>query len=235
MVRHDGLLDDFINERLSEHKEPTRKGVPKGDPIGPPRHKVEASLFCGLTALTLKEISGELRISYDLLMKWNIQEDFQSLMEGHVNDFTAYLIQRITDHAEALRKGRREAPTGQIGEGRYGFGVLLSICQEMRDTVKAKDPFFALAAYLAVKQLRRGAEHESWPHKRELDKSIQRVEELREVGKITPMKVLEQVGDRMAATVLRFDLKVRTGRSKKDRDSATFLVSLLTKELEERR
>jgi len=234
MVVNQGILTDFISERLSQHKEPTRKGVPKGEPIGPPRHKVEASLLCGLTALTLKDISGELRISYDLLMKWNTQEDFQSLMEGHVDNFIAYFLQGVAEHAEALRKGRREAPTGQIGEGRYGFGLLLSICQEIRDSVNANDPFFALAAYLAVKQLRRGAEHESWPHKRELDKSIQRVEELREVGKITPMKVLERAADRMAATVLRFDLKVRTGRSKKDRDSATFLVSLLTKELEGR-
>ena len=105
MVKTDGILTDFISERLAQHKEPSRKGVPKGEPIGPPRHKVEASLFCGLTALTLKDISGELRISYDLLMKWNTQEDFQSLMEGHVDNFSAYFLQRIAEHAEALRKG----------------------------------------------------------------------------------------------------------------------------------
>ena len=93
MVRHDGFLDNFINERLSQHKEPTRKGVPKGEPIGPPRHKVHASLLCGLTALTLKDISWELGISYDLLMKWNTQEDFQSLMEGHVDYFTDYFTE----------------------------------------------------------------------------------------------------------------------------------------------
>ena len=235
MIKTDRILTDFISERLSQHREPTRKGVPKGDPIGPPRHKVRASLFCALTPLTLKDISGALGISYDLLMKWNIQEDFQSLTEGHRDDFTAYFLQRIAEHAEALRKGRREAPTGQIGEGRYGFGVLFDICDAIKESEKAEDPFFALAAYLAVKQLRRGAKHESWPHKRELDKSIQRVEELREVGKITPMKVLEQVGDRMAATFVDYAMKALRGKSKRDMDSATLMLSLHRRTLEERR
>lgn len=237
MIRHERILDDFISERLSQHKEPTRKGVPKGEPIGPPRHKVHASILCALTALTLKDISSELEVSYDLLMKWNTQEDFQSLMEGHVDNFTAYFLRRIAEHAEALRKGRREAPKGHIVEGRYGFGLLLNICQEIRDTVKAKDPFFAVAAYLAVEQLKRVAEHESWPHKRELDKHYEAEEAFSDEGEglVTPMKVLERVADRMEATFVDFAMKALEGKSKRDRDSATLMLALLRKTLEERR
>jgi len=232
MVRHERSLDDFINERLSEHKEPTRKGVPKGEPIGPPRHKVHASLLCALTAMTLKEISGDLGISYDLLMKWNSQKDFLDLTESHLDDFTTYFLRRIADHAEALRNGRREFPKGQVGEGRYGFGLLLNICQEMKDSEKRKDPFFALAAYLALKQLKRDSERKSWPHKRELDKRFQILKDLSGVEeRENPMMALERVANQMGETVLGFVHKALRGKNKKEWDSATLLVSLLRRTL----
>ena len=64
------LTGEFLSKKLDNYIEPERKGVPKGEPIGFSKKKLEASLFV-LFNFSKKDIASLLGISYNLLRKKN--------------------------------------------------------------------------------------------------------------------------------------------------------------------
>ncbi|MEE8076889.1 MAG: hypothetical protein V3U06_06540 [Candidatus Binatia bacterium] len=278
MVKPKGLLDAFIQERLSQHREPTRKGVPRGERIGFLRPKYHASLLCALRAVPLKDIAEELGVSHGLLMKWNTEKDFIGLMYTHLTDFTEHFSGSLADHAESLRRCATkdwsgEAPRLACGS-RYGLGLLLKICQVLvvedtgtfertrvinahwwkprRDKVLhpfprqdallttsqtsevAKDPFFALAAYQAISDLRRAARSESRPYKRGLDKTLVIAQvlggwERSLLGQ--PHSALERVANHMQATILDIVKEAIEKEDRKAKKAVTFMLRVIRKEM----
>jgi hypothetical protein len=105
------LLLNFIIDRLSNYKEPTRKGVPKGDPIGMSYSKYLICLVM-LYNFPLKDIIKQAKditrladISYGLLRKWRTEPNFKEMYEKNCHDFTEYFI---THFKEWHRSNKRE-------------------------------------------------------------------------------------------------------------------------------
>ncbi|GEM_PF-6687608 len=91
-----GFFEAYILDAMDSYDEPVRKGTPKGERIGFPKHKYYCSLMVALTDKKLKTIAEENKethgISYGLLRKWNSEEDFKALVQDHrVLFFSKYI------------------------------------------------------------------------------------------------------------------------------------------------
>ncbi len=79
-------LDAFISSKLASYVEPTKKGTPKGEPVGFSLVKYKATLY-PLRNEDVKAQSEALGISYGLLRKWRTEEAFQKLLSQHEQEF----------------------------------------------------------------------------------------------------------------------------------------------------
>jgi hypothetical protein len=80
------LLDAFIDSKLANYVEPTKKGTPKGEPVGFSLTKYKATLYA-LRSEDVKAQSKALGISYGLLRKWRTEEAFKRLVFQHREEF----------------------------------------------------------------------------------------------------------------------------------------------------
>jgi len=76
---------------MRAYREPTRKGTARGNPIGFPANKYEASLLV-LTSETAQNIAKRLGISYDLIRKWKAEKPFKDQVDRHIREFSESLV-----------------------------------------------------------------------------------------------------------------------------------------------
>lgn len=88
------LFQAFVEKQLAEYKEPQRKGVAKGEPIGMSKKKYEISLAM-LTVLPHKVISDSTGVSASLIRKWRTEDVFRKQIEQNERHFAAYVINAI--------------------------------------------------------------------------------------------------------------------------------------------
>jgi len=105
--RSKALLHKFVEDKLSKYVAPQRKNTPRGDRIGASRQKYAASVFL-LTNMKQKEIAEGLKISHSVLRKWNTEEDFKALVEGHCREFLLIALQLIDKYVELNQKRLNE-------------------------------------------------------------------------------------------------------------------------------
>jgi hypothetical protein len=82
----DGLLTRFIREKLAQHVEPTRLGIPRGAPVGFSWTKMAAALSA-LTSADVKQTAKEIRVSYGVVRKWRTEAGFKVLVERLEDEF----------------------------------------------------------------------------------------------------------------------------------------------------
>src|SRR5262249_18262949 len=94
------LLPKFIDDKLSTYVEPTKKGTPKGEPVGFSLTKYRATLYA-LRERVLESTEDliaqakELKVSYGLLRKWRSEQDFKHLVSRHEKEFTDYVLRVV--------------------------------------------------------------------------------------------------------------------------------------------
>ena len=108
----DTLLCKYIWTRYSSYEEPQRSGIQKGDPIGFSRKKYLTGLFVGLTNFSHKAIAQALGVSYGLVRKWLMAEDFQVKIAEHREGFTKSWINRLLERVRLQDK----IPVGDFHE-----------------------------------------------------------------------------------------------------------------------
>jgi hypothetical protein len=91
------LLPRFIAEKLADYTEPSKKGVPKGDPVGFSRTKYHATLLALRQKLLadeegLEEQAKELKVSYGVLRKWRSEQQFKEMVAQREKEFLGYLL-----------------------------------------------------------------------------------------------------------------------------------------------
>jgi hypothetical protein len=167
-----GIIDDFIREKVEGHKEPQRKGTPKGDPIGFSLQKYTAALM-SLTYLPQATITTILGIkSHGLLRKWHTEKEFEKAIEKYGNEFADRYLEVILEN-KSLRHNLDEYLKHDEENGEedlysipdlfqvhkdndvYGFrlrgplvGRLLKQAQESTDIVRIIGALSALATLL---------------------------------------------------------------------------------------
>lgn len=93
-ILDDTLLSLFIEIKKRACIEPTRKGIPKGNPIGFPKKKIAASLYM-MTNKKQKDIAKHLKISYGVLRNWNTQKNFKSKIKENNKEFANQVLEHI--------------------------------------------------------------------------------------------------------------------------------------------
>lgn len=92
-----GPLIRFLHNKANDYVPPTRKGTPKGEPIGFAPEKYMLALLL-LTAVRLKDAAKWIKISDDVSRKWNSEDGFkakkQELMDEFKNIFLDHIAER---------------------------------------------------------------------------------------------------------------------------------------------
>jgi hypothetical protein len=157
-----GLLGKFIMNKLSSYVEPSRKGTPKGEPIGFGRTKYEASLYM-LLNLGLKDVANDLHISYGLLKKWRTEPEFKIMVFDHIIEFTEIFVRQLREiyqnDCAFVDKHLREATLEELGTGEldyptieefadlntYSFPLRVAICTHLCDLITGGKDFTLFA------------------------------------------------------------------------------------------
>jgi hypothetical protein len=74
-----GGLNMFIKKKLREYRDPERTGIPKGNPIGLSRNKYHGCLL-KMTNKHPKVVAEELGVSYSLMRRWMVDDNFKELI-----------------------------------------------------------------------------------------------------------------------------------------------------------
>jgi len=101
------FLEAYIKEKVDAHEDPTRKGTPKGEPIGLSKVKYEAALWTGLTRRKLNDIADDRDLSYPLIKKWRTEKPFKAASQELVKDFA----HKLFNHA--LKVARQHIPVSR--------------------------------------------------------------------------------------------------------------------------
>lgn len=104
--QYNSVLKSFIDAELKtvpEHL--TRKGIPKGMPIGFNKRKMHAVLLRALTMTHLKSIASFIQTSETVVAQWVSQEDFQAkVQEVHA------LFREYVKNSYAASKDKKKKP-----------------------------------------------------------------------------------------------------------------------------
>jgi len=90
-----GLLWQFIVEKVAAYTPPTRKGTQRGETIGFPSKKYRMVLLTALTGANLNNLAEEFSIHRSVLGKWCIEPGFQQLGLELREEYTSRFIKRI--------------------------------------------------------------------------------------------------------------------------------------------
>jgi len=96
----DGLLWQFIAEKLGGYTAPSRKGIPRGEQVGYQYDKYQAALVNALMGASLKEIAERFDISYALLRRWATESEFKELGLKFREEFTERFIRHFRSRYE---------------------------------------------------------------------------------------------------------------------------------------
>jgi len=81
------LLERFLKDRIKSFVEPTRFSL----------KKYRASLFTGLTNYKQDWIAKKSGVGHSLLRKWRTEEAFKRVEQKHIEDFTLFFIDHLSD------------------------------------------------------------------------------------------------------------------------------------------
>lgn len=106
-ILHDKELAELIKQKVDAYEEPTRRGVPKGDPIGMSKKKYFA---CYLMCLPLKrkQIAEVVGTSYDVMRKWCSEDDFKVKAQTMFQELEYCLGRRCPRRRKANRMNVEE-------------------------------------------------------------------------------------------------------------------------------
>jgi hypothetical protein len=88
------IFETWIADRLASYQEPSRKGTPKGSPIGFSKTKFYAAnlmVLHELGFLPLAEIAKKVSTSHELIRKWRTEKKFQDHAYYAYSDFKEYI------------------------------------------------------------------------------------------------------------------------------------------------
>src|SRR5262249_44447716 len=94
MVDLERQLSKFAKEKVANYDEPTRKGTPKGEPVGFSLKKYRASLLT-LTNKSIEDQAKEIGVSYAVLRKWRSEQDFKDLVSRHEHEFFDFMLRSV--------------------------------------------------------------------------------------------------------------------------------------------
>lgn len=90
-----GGLNSFINKKLREYREPERAGKSKGETIGLSRDKYHGCLL-RLTNKHPKDIAKELGVSYSLMRRWMVDDNFKKLRDELYEELKTEFVLLVT-------------------------------------------------------------------------------------------------------------------------------------------
>ncbi len=96
------LLTTFIENKIKDYQEPTRKGTPKGEPIGFSKKKFAAALNL-ISNVYLYTFGDDLEVDYQVLRKWNTEEKFKQLTEQMSLECADYIAAWIKDKVDKCK------------------------------------------------------------------------------------------------------------------------------------
>jgi hypothetical protein len=97
MAHSTKILAEFIRHKLANYHEPTRRGTPKGSPIGFGRPKYEATLHL-LSDSDVKTIASAVGISEGLLRKWKTEKEFQAQIKRNAEEFVDDVVALLREY-----------------------------------------------------------------------------------------------------------------------------------------
>ncbi len=109
------FINQFIKEKYESYlkHEPRRKGTPRGEPIGFSREKYKAMLYV-MRGFKLKDVAKLFNISYQIVRRWNTEEQFQKAIAEHSWQFAEYLITYLQKQIQKEQKFLNELTEGPI-------------------------------------------------------------------------------------------------------------------------
>jgi len=99
-----GFIAEFILYRTATHREPLRRGTPKGEKIGFSGKKYFATILVGVTNWKPKNIASRAEIPYGSLRAWKTEPDFNAESEKHRMVFAQEIISRAMNDVELRKK-----------------------------------------------------------------------------------------------------------------------------------
>jgi hypothetical protein len=115
------LLQRFIRDEVKSYVEPTRKGTPRGEPIGLSKVKHRAAVLVSTTSKPLFEIAREVGVSHGLLRKWTCEDVFKDAIKRLRREFVGlvqeYLLERLRAIQQVSDDDRRRAVVAAAKEG----------------------------------------------------------------------------------------------------------------------
>lgn len=86
-------LGKWIQQQLDTYKERPRRGVPKGQPYGIPRHKYHVALLhlARTETIDLRAIARQAGVGYSLLLKWRTEDRFRGLIRTAIRQYSQIL------------------------------------------------------------------------------------------------------------------------------------------------
>jgi hypothetical protein len=125
----------FINQKLREYWEPSRKGTTRGEKIGFSRDKYRAVLLTVRNNILghsqdLKELAKELGVPYGTLRNWQSEGEFKALVRQHQEEFMGFAL-RTRDHSVKATKARRSDTFPDT------YRLLLRAMEIMKDSKEA--------------------------------------------------------------------------------------------------
>tara|TARA_B100001964_G_C14216260_1_gene592959 strand:+ start:195 stop:1007 length:813 start_codon:yes stop_codon:yes gene_type:complete len=106
------LLGKFIKDKSSEYIEPSRKGTPKGEPIGYSRVKYISSLVM-LLSYKQESLAEHIGITYQMMRKWAGEDKFKNEVERNCKEFAQIFVKHLSKEIDFQNKalGERIATT----------------------------------------------------------------------------------------------------------------------------
>lgn len=145
------VMDAFMIRKARAYKEPQRKGIPRGRPMGFSTPKFRAAVYC-LKSTHLREIASAVPVSYGLLRKWRTERRFLSLMATLSTEFVDQAVMGHLKRRAEVQMGlddaysaktisdMAETPPPQLGWAEfrdvsfYSEGLLGRLADKVRKT-----------------------------------------------------------------------------------------------------
>lgn len=89
------MINEFIKDKLRDHREPERTRLYRGDRMGFSMPKLLACCWTSLTGKPLNEIAKISDVSEGLLRQWRMQADYKETEEEIRSDFASLFVEKF--------------------------------------------------------------------------------------------------------------------------------------------
>lgn len=90
------LLEKFIYDKKSKYKEPSKKGIPRGEKVGFSKQKYDASLEL-MKEVSLVELAKSENISYSVVRIWNREPEFEVQIAQNCKEFALIVVAHLKE------------------------------------------------------------------------------------------------------------------------------------------